>query len=109
VEVATAGVYRASVDYTCVAGDENSEIELAFKNSFVRVLVSPAWDPPLYTNQDTIPRGHGESQMKEFRTLDLGEIRLEKGVGALGLRAVKIPGKSVMDLRRLTLTIKTSE
>jgi hypothetical protein len=71
--------------------------------------VNPAWDPPLYTNQDTIPRGHGESQMKEFRTLDLGDIRLEKGAGPIVLRAVKIPGKSVMDLRRLTLTLKASD
>ena len=109
IEVATTGVYRASVDYTCAAGDENSEIELGFKNSSLRAVVSPAWDPPLYTNQDTIPRGHGESQMKEFRTLDLGEIRLEKGVGAAVLRAVKISGRSVMDLRRLTLTLKASD
>ena len=109
VEVATTGVYRASVDYTCAAGDENSEVELGFKSSSVRALVNPAWDPPLYTNQDTIPRGHGESQMKEFRTLDLGDIRLEKGAGPIVLRAVKIPGKSVMDLRRLTLTLKASD
>jgi hypothetical protein len=41
--------------------------------------------------------------------LDLGEIRLEKGAGPIVLRAVKIPGKSVMDLRRLTLTLKASD
>ena len=67
--------------------------------------VTPGWDPPLYTNQDTLRRPDGESQMKEFRTLTLGEIELPAGEAPLTLRAIKIPGKSVMDLRRLTLTL----
>ena len=67
--------------------------------------VTPGWNPPLYTNQDTLPRPPGESQMKEFRPLKLGEIDLEKGQALLALRALEIPGQSVMDLRRLTLTL----
>ena len=43
--------------------------------------------------------------MKEFRTLKLGEITLAKGLGPLTLRALEIPGKSVMDMRRVTLTL----
>ena len=43
--------------------------------------------------------------MKEFRTLALGEINLPAGRGDLILQAVRIPGQSVMDLRRLTLTL----
>ena len=43
--------------------------------------------------------------MKEFRTLKLGEVELEKGEGPLSLRALEIPGGSVMDLRRITLTL----
>jgi hypothetical protein len=67
--------------------------------------VQPGWDPPLYTNQDTLPRPAGESQMKEFRTLKLGELSLESGPGPLTLRAIEIPGQSVMDVRRVTLTL----
>jgi hypothetical protein len=36
----------------------------------------------------------------------LGEVHLEPGKGELKLRATDIPGKSVMDLRRVTLTLK---
>jgi hypothetical protein len=43
--------------------------------------------------------------MKEFRTLKLGELNLESGPGPLILRALEIPGQSVMDLRRVTLTL----
>jgi hypothetical protein len=43
--------------------------------------------------------------MKEFRTLKLGEMELAAGQGPLVLRALDIPGKSVMDVRRVTLTL----
>jgi hypothetical protein len=46
-----------------------------------------------------------ESQMKEFHPLKLGKIHLEKGRGVLTLRAVKVPRRSVMDLRLLTLEL----
>jgi hypothetical protein len=46
-----------------------------------------------------------ESQMKEFRPLRLGVIRLERGRGLLTLRALEIPGESVMDVRRVNLTL----
>jgi hypothetical protein len=59
----------------------------------------------VYSNQDTLPRPDGESRMKEFRSLELGEINLEVGTGPLRLRALEIPGKSVMDVRRVTLTL----
>jgi hypothetical protein len=44
--------------------------------------------------------------MKPFRTMTLGEIALEPGLATLELRAVDIPGRGVMDLRRVTLTLK---
>jgi hypothetical protein len=69
-------------------------------------MVAPGWDPPLYTNQDTLPRPPGESQMKEFRPLALGSMRLEKGRGELTLRALEIPGAYVMDVRRVNLTLR---
>jgi hypothetical protein len=43
--------------------------------------------------------------MKDFHTLKLGEMKLEKGQGPLTLRALEIPGNSVMDVRRVTLTL----
>lgn len=106
IEVATPGTYEVSIDYTCPEPDAGSTIELSFQEARLTGKVAPGWDPPLYTNQDTIPRPSGESRMKEFRPLPLGTVRLEKGRGMLSLRALELPGKSVMDLRRLTLTLK---
>lgn len=105
LDVETAGRYEVTIDYTCPVRDAGSTVELSFKEARLGGIVEPGWDPPLYTNQDTLPRPDGESTMKEFRTLKLGEIELPAGEGALNLRATEIPGKSVMDLRRLTLTL----
>jgi N-sulfoglucosamine sulfohydrolase-like protein len=105
VDVKTAGRYAVTIYYTCKEGDEGSTIELSLNTSKITRRVQPAWDPPLYTNQDTIPRPRAESQMKEFRPLDLGIMHLDKGRRLLTLKATQIPGKSVMDVRQIVLTL----
>jgi arylsulfatase A-like enzyme len=106
IEVATAGMFSVELLYTCPETDAGSTIELSFEGAKLTGKVQPAWDPPLYTNQDTIPRRHGESQMKDFHVLALGNIHLDNGRGPLKLRALQIPGKSVMDLRSVALTLQ---
>jgi hypothetical protein len=98
--------FSGTTDYTCKEADTGSLVELAFRDSRLVGRVAPGWDPPLNNNQDTLPRPDGESQMKEFRTLKLGEINLPAGPGPMTLKAVEIPGKSVMDVRRVTLTLQ---
>jgi len=44
--------------------------------------------------------------MKDFKPLRLGLMPLEKGRGALTLRAISIPGKHVMDVRAVLLTLQ---
>ena len=105
VDVHSTGRYEVVIDYTCPIADAGSLVELSLGGNRLTSRVSPGWDPPLYTNQDTLPRPAGESQMKDFRPLKLGEIHLEKGESQLKLRAIEIPGKSVMDVRRVTLTL----
>jgi hypothetical protein len=105
VDVETSGRYAVAIDYTCPLEDAGSLVELSVGSSTLSGRVVPGWDPPLYTNQDTLPRPPAESQMKEFRSLDLGEMELVAGAAALTLRALEIPGRSVMDVRRITLTL----
>ena len=105
LDVHTTGRYHVEIDYTCPEADAGSLVELSFQNHRLEGRVSPGWNPPLYTNQDTIPRSKGESTMKEFHTLDFGVITLDQGVAPLILRALEIPGKSVMDVLGITLTL----
>ena len=106
VDVHTAGDYAVEILYTCPVEDAGSSIELSLGDSKLAGKVSPGWDPPLYTNQDTIPRSPAESKMKDFHPLILGTMHLDKGRGELTLRALEIPGKSVMDVRAVNLTLQ---
>jgi len=105
LEVQTAGRYDVTIDYTCPIADAGSMIELKCGEHHLGGRVTPGWDPALYTNQDTLPRPPAESKMKEFRTLRLGTLSLDKGERELSLQALEIPNKSVMDVRRVTLTL----
>lgn len=106
IEVNTTGDYDIVIDYTCPLADAGSTIELSFNGAKLAGKVAPGWDPPLYTNQDTIPRPAAESKMKEFRPLSLGALHLDKGRGVLTLRATQIAGTTVMDMRQVTLTLR---
>ena len=106
IQVNTTATYDVEILYTCPVADAGSTVELEFNDAKLEGKVVPGWDPPLYTNQDTIQRPAGESQMKEFRPLALGAIRLEKCRGLLTLRARTIPGRSVMDVRQINLTLR---
>jgi hypothetical protein len=106
VEVRTPGRYAVEIEYTCPLADVGSRIELGFLGHTLAGRVEPGWDPPLYTNQDTIPRPEIESPLKPFRTLHLGEVFFPAGSGPLTLRALEISGKTVMDVYRITLTLR---
>ena len=106
IEVHTAGTYDVVIDYTCPIADAGSKIEVTFQEQRLDSKVEPGWDPPLFSNQDTLPRPDGESTMKEFRPLPLGSMKLPVGRGLLTLKATEMPGKSVMDVRRINLTLK---
>jgi arylsulfatase A-like enzyme len=105
IEVATTGNHEAVIYYTCPKDDIGSTVELSFNKSRVQGKVSEAHDPPLVGAEfDRVPRG-GESYVKDFRPLRIGTFRLEKGRGELTLRALDVPGRQVMDMRAVMLTL----
>lgn len=106
VEVRTAGTYDVEILYTVPAADVGATVELAFGEKKLAGRVTPAWDPPVQTHQDTLPRPPAESPAKDFRPLALGSVDLPAGHGPLTLRALEIPGRSVMEVRALVLTLR---
>jgi arylsulfatase A-like enzyme len=106
VEVHAPGRYRAVAWYTCPAADVGSTVELSFGGSRLEAKIERAHDPPLVgASDDRVPRA-GESYVKEFAPLPLGTFELSAGRGPLVLRAVHVPGKRVMDLRGLVLSLE---
>lgn len=104
IDVNTAGRYEAVLYYTCPPEDVGATIELSFQNATARAKVAEPFHPPLFDSMDRVPR-KAESYVKEFRPLRLGSLHLAKGRGPLTLRALSIPGKQVMDLWAVVLTL----
>lgn len=105
VEVATAGRYEAVLFYTCAPQNVGSTIELSFEGNRLETKVTEAHDPPLRGSEhDRVPRV-GESYVKDFKPLRLGEIELAQRRGPLTLRALDISGEQVIDVRAVELTL----
>ena len=105
VAVNTSGKYAATLYYTCAKEDVGSTIELSLGDSRLTAKIVTAHDPPLIgKKQDRSDRG-SESFVKDFKPMRLGVITLEKGRGQLTLRAVKVPGKQVADVRYVVLRL----
>ncbi|MFM8892620.1 MAG: sulfatase-like hydrolase/transferase, partial [Planctomycetia bacterium] len=102
VDVLTPGRYEAILFYTCPEADAGAEVRLSCGQAATSAVIRPGWDPPLFVHHDRVPRS-GEGFDKEFRPLSLGGLDLAAGPGRLELRATRIPGGSVADVRRLVL------
>ena len=104
IEVLTEGNYEVELYYTCAEKDLGSEVELNFKNNALNYKITEAFDPPLLDKDDIYPRGEG--YVKPFIKVTMGNIKLEKGIGTLTLKANNIPGSQVMDFRLINLKRK---
>jgi arylsulfatase A-like enzyme len=56
LDVHTTGRYEVVIDYTCPDRDAGSLVELSLRASRLTGRVTRGWNPPLYSNQDTLPR-----------------------------------------------------
>jgi hypothetical protein len=105
IDVHTAGRFEAIVHYTCPKADVGSTVELSLGNVKWTGAVTESNDPPLRGKEhDRVPRA-GESYVKDFRPLSLGVVELPAGKGTLTLRATKVPGAQVADVRQIELIL----
>jgi arylsulfatase A-like enzyme len=106
IDVHTAGRYEAVIHYTCAAADTGSSVELAVHGATWTGTIRESHDPPLRGKEhDRVSRG-AESYVKDFRALSLGVVELPAGRGTLTLRALKVPGKRVADVRSVELILQ---
>lgn len=100
VEVVESGEFDVEIYYTCPEADVGSSVELSFNASSLKRRITEPFDPPYIGRAaDRFKRTEGDE--KQWRALRMGTIDLEKGRGTLILKALEIPGNSVMDFRLL--------
>ena len=100
VEVPESGDFEVTLYYTCPQEDIGSEFQLSFNESSIRAKITEAHDPQLVgMDEDRVVRHN--SYVKDWKTLKLQVMHLEKGTGELTLQALNVPGSQVMDFRLL--------
>ena len=116
VQIHEPGEYRVILDLTAPTSSVPIELQLELEptpdpahpdlsNHRLINVLQDAWDPPLNTDQDTLPRPKAESQLKPFKSWTMGNIYLPEGRALLKLHAPKLSTPTGIDLRRITLEL----
>ena len=102
VEAVRRGRYEATVQYACAPADVGGTVVLEIDGQArLTTKVARAHDAPIVARPDRQPRT--EVSERIWATLPLGTIVLERGPHTLSLRADRIAGRQVMDLKSVTL------
>ena len=103
VDVVTAGVYKATLFYTCANGDQGATVIVSVDDGDqAKTSVTEVFDPPLYDkSKERVKESH--YFVKDFRPLVVGTLNLSKGRATLRLKSDKIVGKQVVDVHSIQL------
>jgi hypothetical protein len=106
IESATGGLQEVEILYTCATNNVGVRLQAECGEAVARGIVEQAFDPPLKgAENDRVPR-QGESYVKEFRSLKLGDLKIPQGRSRLMIRATQIPGAEAIDLRAVVLRLR---
>ncbi len=104
-EVLATGSYEVEIYYSCPTADAGSQFELSFNGSRLVGTIKEAHPPQLVgAEEDRVPRQ--ESYEQNWTSMKAGTIHLTAGKGTLALKAIEIPGETVMDFRLMMLRRK---
>ena len=105
VDVLESGTFEVQLFYTCAPKHVGTTLVLSFGDSTLTKQVLEAHDPPLTgMENDRDPRI--ESYIKDFKPLNLGNIKLLKGTGLMTLKATNIEKGKGVDVRLLHFSRK---
>ncbi|MDQ8186388.1 arylsulfatase [Pelagicoccus sp. SDUM812002] len=109
--VGQTGTYKAIILYTAPESSIGTEIILTAGKNKIFTRIQKAHTPPAYgMEHDRVDRSiAGESYVKDFATLDLGEIELQKGRVTLELQTSGFKASQAIEFRLLSLEAKGGE
>lgn len=100
VEVLSEGTYEVEVYYTCPKTAIGSNLSLSHGKNELSTPISASHNPPLKgMENDRVPRM--ESYVKDFVSLKMGSIQLQKGRHPLSLKLATLNGSAGPDIRLL--------
>ncbi|MEM9941453.1 MAG: arylsulfatase [Planctomycetota bacterium] len=100
VEIVESGTFQVKLYYCLDLENAGAEVELSFGNSrLVKTINQPHISPLIGAAEDRSVRG--ESLVKNFKPIVMGEIELTQGTGPMVLRTLKMPGDESIEFRLL--------
>lgn len=100
VEVLENGRYEVELYYCLSEENVGAELKLSCGDNFVIQKVTESHQSPLIgAEQDRSVRG--ESLVKNFKPMKMGELELEKGKHELKLSTIEMPGNESIEFRML--------
>src|SRR5262245_175743 len=106
IDVNAAGKFEAIIHYTCPKADVGAALEMTAGDAQWTGAIADARDPPLRGKEhDRVSRG-AEAFVNDFRPLPLRVVKLPAGKATLTLRATKVAGAQVADVRAVELVLK---
>ncbi|MAT14297.1 MAG: N-acetylgalactosamine 6-sulfate sulfatase, partial [Planctomyces sp.] len=100
VDVLEPGTYKVLIHYACPEKDVGSTFAVNLNGATLEGKVTEPHDPPLVgKEEDRTPTRGGESYVKDWKVMTVGEIDVGEGEGELSLIALDVPGDQVMEVR----------
>lgn len=97
VEVVTAGRYEITLLYACPKKDVGSRIRVEIGDQSLETIIGRAHDPKTIPSPDRVPRK--EVYEKVWALQRVGVVDLKPGKTELAVKAIKIAGSQVMELK----------
>ncbi|MBN2411273.1 arylsulfatase [candidate division KSB1 bacterium] len=101
INIIKSADYEITLFYSCPEQDTGSDIVVTVGGKDLKGTINQAHDPAPFDTYDRVKRT--EVYEKVWGELNLGRVRLNQGDTELSVRAVKIPGSRVMDLKAVQM------
>lgn len=102
VDVLGSGTYEVQLYYTCPKADIGSTIELSLGSETLSAKIDTAVESPLVGPENDVLKRQ-EGYVRWWKPMTLGTIQLNPGRKVLRLKATKIAGSQVAEMRLLML------
>lgn len=103
IQVMKEGRYKVLLRYTCSEESIGTEIMAGFGDNTVTGQIKESYQSSPKDKDDRVKRD--EAYEKDFMTAELGILEMVQGKGSLEVKAVRMTGNNVCDLRGVRLVL----
>lgn len=101
IKVLAGGRYRVRLRYACPEDAVGSVFRLSAGSASLDIPIQDSWVSAPHGAAEQVIKNQGAYLSREWRDLDAGELVLAEGTHSLELRAVKMPGVEMPNIKAL--------